>query len=219
MRIAVYTAMFGPNGDFTHDEDKQGQKLRLPETKIIGWDFVSFLGGGGRIDARRIKMLPHRYLPQYDVSVWIDGKIVIIDDPIPAIKEYMNEVDFVVLAHPGDHRHLSIYEEAERCIQFNKGNPVKIKAQIEEYRRVGCPEDREVVATGVLIRNHNKLNIVEFNEAWWNEIQKFSDRDQISFPYVAWKYKLKYKKIRSTHEAFESLGVVGASWFKKIYGG
>ena len=218
MRIAVYTAIFGPNGDFTHDENKDGQKLRLPETPIDKWHFISFLGGGNRIDARRFKMLPHKYLPEYDVSIWIDGKIIITDDIMQPVKEYLKEVNFIVLAHPGDHRHLSIYEEAERCIAFNKGDPIAIKRQIEAYKKEGCPEDREVVATGVLIRRHHDPDVIKFNEAWWAEIQKHSVRDQISFPYVAWKHNLKYKKIVSTHEYFRSLGVVGANWFKKIYG-
>ncbi len=207
MRIAIYTAIFGKYKTFN-----------LPETKISGWDFVSFLGEGGNIDAKKFKLLPHRYLPQYDVSVWIDGSIIIIDDIIPVIEKYLKEDDFVVLAHPGDHKHLSIYEEAEKCIQFGKGDAFKVKGQIDAYKREGCPEDREVIATGIIIRRHNKPNIIEFNEAWWNEIQKYSVKDQISFPYVAWKHQLEYKKIYTTHPQLKTLGILGASWFKKIYG-
>lgn len=36
-------------------------------------------------------------------------------------------------------------------------------------------------------RNTEKIR--EFNKIWWEQIQKFSIRDQISSPYVSWKTK------------------------------
>ena len=190
MKIAVYTTIFGEHGRYV--------PLKIPRN-LSGYDFIPFLGNGSRLDSRRIKMLPHRYLSEYDVSIWVDALCGIEADIIPVIKKYLKDADIAVLSHPGsyqgDTKRYSIYEEAERCRKLNRGDYKKITTQVSAYRKEGCPNSCEVVATTCVIRRHNKANIIKFDEAWWKEINKHSIRDQISFSYLAWKQGLKYNKI------------------------
>jgi hypothetical protein len=51
-----------------------------------------------------------------------------------------------------------------------------------------------LVETSVLLRR-NTAAVRRFNEAWWEEVEKGSCRDQISFNYVAWKLNQTYGHI------------------------
>lgn len=206
--IVIYTGIFGGHG--------RGLKVKIPGS-LDYYDFVPFLGNGDRMDARKIKHLPHRYLSEYEISMWIDGDIEILSDIYPMITNLMKKSNFVCLAHPQEKKGLTIYKEAERCITFRRGCPHKVKAQMEAYKKAGCPIDTPVISSTILIRRHNAAEIVKFSEAWWKEIQKHSSRDQVSFPYVAWKQKLHYLKIYTDHPESKALGVEGAAWFKKSY--
>lgn len=193
MKIAVYTAICGKHGRYS--------PLLIPDD-LEGFDFVPFLNNEGRIGARKIKCLPHIYLPGYDVSMWIDGAAGILGNAVTIIKKILKDAksgDFIVCTHPGrydnDPNPVTLYEEAERCIRFGKGNPKKIRAQMKAYRLEGCPADRQIVATGITIRRHNEKRVIKFDELWWKEIQKHSLRDQLSFAYLVWKYKFKYEEM------------------------
>jgi len=60
----------------------------------------------------------------------------------------------------------------------------KLIEQANYYRSIGFPEHCGTLAGyQPLIRRHNE-RVKAFNEAWWEEIERFSYRDQCSFPVV-----------------------------------
>ena len=40
---------------------------------------------------------------------------------------------------------------------------------------------------GCIVRRHNEDQVINLMSEWWFQINKYSYRDQISFPYVCWK--------------------------------
>lgn len=54
------------------------------------------------------------------------------------------------------------------------------------------PENNGLISTGVILRRHNDPKIIETMDAWWNEVENFSKRDQMSFNYIAWKYNTPF---------------------------
>ena len=52
----------------------------------------------------------------------------------------------------------------------------------------GLPENAGLIEANVLIRRHNNPLIRELMEDWWEQLRVHGRRDQISFPYVAWKH-------------------------------
>ena len=44
-----------------------------------------------------------------------------------------------------------------------------------------------------MVRKHNKKDCIELMEKWWNEINNYSHRDQLSFNYIVWKLGIKIK--------------------------
>ena len=82
-RVAVYTAIFGgydnlespkvvdPNVDYIcfTDSDLKSDVWNIKKVPAIYNDSTRC--------ARKYKLLPHRYLSDYDISIWVDGNIVI----------------------------------------------------------------------------------------------------------------------------------------------
>jgi len=150
-------------------------------------------------DARRCKILSHRQFPEAEFTIWHDANI---DLMIPAFRflDYLGDNDIAVFDHPpdwpewGHRRRQCIYDEAEECKRLGRDRTELIDAQMERCRADKYPVQAGLVSTGVLVRR-NTDRVRRFNEMWWGELNMFSHRDQLSFPYVSWKLGIDYSII------------------------
>ena len=208
----VYTSIFGPE-----------YYLHEPEVKLDGWDFVCFTDRidfesdvwtirptlkiyDGARDSKKPKILPHRYLQEYDVSIWVDGDAKIIGDINYLVDTYLKDKDYAVLNHKycgGINSRICIYEEAKFIKWLGDIHPQKhykdnldiINNQVDGYRKEGYPENNGQARNTVILRRHNNKEIIKTMEDWWVEVMYGSKRDQLSFPYVAWKNNLDFNFI------------------------
>jgi hypothetical protein len=188
MKIVVYQAVFGGRDN-----------LHMPKFIPDDVHYYSIIGQGGKMDSQRMKLLPHRYFQDYDVSVWMDGNFELTGNIKEVVNRFMKHSDFAVLRHPAENLGIrpTVYREAEVAVLQGVEKKNKIQKQIAFYKKNGLPEDTEVTMNGILIRRHNKPRIIRFDEAWWREMRLRSSRDQISFPYLAWSHQLKYVKMNN----------------------
>lgn len=64
--------------------------------------------------ARSIKICPHKWLADYDISIWVDGSILIKDDLNKFISMYdLSKSPFYVRRHL---KRQCAYDEAKECI-------------------------------------------------------------------------------------------------------
>ena len=56
---------------------------------------------------------------------------------------------------------------------------------LHKIYKEGYPQGNGLTETGVLFRIHNATS--HFDRLWWQCIEKYSRRDQLSFNYVLWK--------------------------------
>jgi hypothetical protein len=199
-KIVVYTAISN-NYDTLREPDCFSSACDYvcfsdnPHLQSQCWS-VRLLGGNGSEPIRRArkpKILPHRYFPDYECSVWVDGNLTIIGDVQELVEQYLAENNLAFFKHP-DGRNC-IYQEAEACIRFRKDREEIIRQQIARYRSFDYPEHNGLLASGVILRRHNRPDIVRTMEEWWEEIVHYSRRDQLSFNFVAWKNKTAYTLI------------------------
>ena len=99
-----------------------------------------------------------------------------------------------------------IYDEANVVSHDKKDDPDIIQKQMHKYQTDGYPKQRGLSANSIILRRHNNDDIIKLSDMWWNEICKFSRRDQLSLYYCLWKidvkhYLLKYPNIdiRNNH--------------------
>tara|TARA_Y100001972_G_scaffold102031_1_gene127289 strand:+ start:1094 stop:1783 length:690 start_codon:yes stop_codon:yes gene_type:complete len=206
MKKVIYTAIFG-------GYDQLPDPLYKPE----GWDFICFTDSNiqssiwnvkkvpaiyqdSTRNARKYKVLPHRWFPDYDLSLWVDGNILIREDVNQLIDKYLSEVNLAV--HDHNQNKLDprscVYTEAEVILHFGKINgnykddPNLIIPQMERYINEEYPRNNSLAVTMQLLRRHNQQDCILAMEKWWEEIKYNSKRDQLSFNYSMWKTKTPF---------------------------
>jgi len=213
----VYTAIIGGYDNLTE-----------PSFKPDGWDFVCFTNNNISSDiweirntlplysdntrtARKHKLLTHRFLPEYDYSLWIDGNILIRDD-INELLKYLDNANYATFNHmenvldPRD----CVYDEAKAILDAGnrnlnknphkgmkafKDNPELIIKQMNRYKEDSYPENNGLVVQMEVLRRHNEKDVINAMEKQWIELKHNSKREQLSFNYTAWKTGLKFNYI------------------------
>lgn len=180
----IYTAIFGNYDTLAPIKVPEGWRaLCFTDSGIVakGWEIIHRKPEPKLF--RKIKICPHLFLPEHEISMWIDGNL---SPQMPLNHLVNNKTGYWAMAHPQRH---CVYAEAKRCIELGKDTLETLNAQMERYRRAGLPRNAGMVATGVLIRTPG---FEKFAQGWWAQVEKGSHRDQCSFNYVAWKHKLEY---------------------------
>ena len=190
-RIVVYTAIAGGDRDTLVDPPRTlGVDYVCftdqPFTSKV-WDVrpFSWIDRENVRTAKHPKVLPHRYFPDHEMSVWIDGNILPgNDDIIKLVNGYLADSDMALHRHPDRD---CIYEEAEVVIHFKQDYPHLVKQMVDRYKAAGVPKSNGLYNCGRIIRRHHAPEIKEAMELWWREIVTGSSSDQFSLSYVLWK--------------------------------
>lgn len=149
----------------------------------------SLTGLDGVRQQRVLKICPHRYLGEYDVSVWVDGNITVTGDLMRLLAEYdLSKTPLYTRIHPSRN---CVYDEAETVLMLRKDSPAVVGRVVARYRGEGYPERIGLAETCVLLRRHNDAKCRMFDDAWATEVLLNSRRDQLSFNYVAWKQRFE----------------------------
>lgn len=178
MKIALYTCMFG-------NYDRLPTHKLVPELDYIPID-KSMLNFGPVDASRYYKMLPHTFLAKFDISVYADSNMDLVDPSalVSLCNELINSTCSAILfKHP---KRNTIHEEILACIRQGVGLPSLLK-DYNRYRREGFKDDVGLTENNVLIRKHHARDIVTCERFWWEEFFNGCKRDQVCFPYARWK--------------------------------
>ncbi|XP_044508895.1 probable hexosyltransferase MUCI70 isoform X2 [Mangifera indica] len=138
------------------------------------------------------KILTHRLFPQAQYSIWIDGKMELIVDPLLILERYLwrNKNTFAIAQHK---HHRSIYEEADANKRRKRYARPLINLHMKIYRYEGMETwsikkntVSDVPEGAVIIREHTAMSNL-FSCLWFNEVNLFTPRDQLSFGYVVYR--------------------------------
>lgn len=189
--MIIYTAIIG-DYDTLLEPIMPGKYVAFVdrEMDVPGWEIrkVDVVGDDPVRTARRFKCLSHWYFADQDATIWIDGKVQLAVPPEVLVKEWLADADLAVFDHPA---RFCLYDEAKQCVHWKIGDADRIKKQVLRYDKEGFPIDQGLAETRVVVRR-NTPEITRFNEIWWTEVKRGSTRDQISFPYAAWRAGVRY---------------------------
>ncbi|CAI9764323.1 unnamed protein product [Fraxinus pennsylvanica] len=158
------------------------------------------------------KILTHRLFPQAQYSIWIDGKMELIVDPLLMLERYLwrEKHTFAIAQHK---HHRSIYEEADANKRRKRYARPLIDLHMKIYRYEGMepwsPNKgtvSDVPEGAIIIREHTALNNL-FSCLWFNEVNLFTPRDQLSFGYVVYRLGDEFKKKAELKESRGGLGL------------
>ncbi len=196
----VYTAIF--------DDYDDAPTVDLPEA---GLRYVLFTDGHieapapwevrriGRVfrdpqrDARRVKLLPHIFLPEHDLSVWIDANCRLRQLTAKDVAQLLGDAEIAVSRH---HDRDCLFDEADVLLTSGDfDSAAAITRQVARYDSVGMPRHFGLHATMMLIRRHNEPNAKAFANSWWAEVASYSKRDQLSFDFVRWTSQSRVRSL------------------------
>ncbi|KAM7269619.1 hypothetical protein ACFE04_025116 [Oxalis oulophora] len=150
------------------------------------------------------KLLAHRLFPSARYSIWIDSKMRLVADPMQIIEHFLwqTKSEFAISNHYDRH---CVWDEVQQNKRLQKYNETVIDEQFNFYQSDGLtkfdPSDPynllpscaslNVPEGSFIIRAHTPMSNL-FSCLWFNEVDRFTSRDQISFGYT-------YLKLRRTN--------------------
>jgi len=177
--MLLYTANIG-GYDKLQVTPQPGFDFRVYQNKIYELNSVK--------SARYYKILNlegYNVHEENNISIWLDSNIKIKCDLKAFVNKWIANVDMVFMEHGRD----CIYEEMDACIERKKDTVENIERQRKFYLKRGYPKHAGMVGTGIIIRKLRGYDELDkfLMESWWNEVERFSHRDQFSFNYALWK--------------------------------
>lgn len=155
-----------------------------------------------KLDANRrakwFKLHPHKLFPDFTYSIWIDGNVNVTGNVNELITENMIQTGNLWAVFPHKSR-TCIFEEAAACARLKKDDPKLMLRQVAHYlKEKGYPRHNGLTENTIIVRKHNHQNVIQLNQRWWQEILKWSKRDQLSFNYCCWQLGFNYGKLEGT---------------------
>ncbi|WOL05291.1 hypothetical protein Cni_G14018 [Canna indica] len=159
------------------------------------------------------KILTHRLFPKAQYSIWIDGKMELIIDPLLILERYLwrGKHTFAIACHK---HHKSIYEEADAIKRRKRYARPLIDLHMKIYRYEGMElwspmkgTISDVPEGAIIIREHTAMTNL-FSCLWFNEVNLFTPRDQLSFGYVVHRLSNKFKFFMFPNCEYNSLFIL-----------
>jgi hypothetical protein len=188
-RACVYTVLFGQFEDL----------LEQPVAADSGTDFLCFtddpelrsdswqirlvqraIPGDPARSSRYPKICAHRFLQDYDVSMYIDNSVLLTRSPEEILDALLPaSAGLAAMAHSFRE---TVRDEFRAVIAAKLDAEWVCEEQLEHYR-LAYPDvlDLKPLVGGVLLRRHLRADVIEAMEVWWFNVLRYSRRDQLSF--------------------------------------
>ena len=156
--------------------------------------------------ARLVKILAHRFLSDYDYSVYMDANRVIDDSLIEDIERFGG----AILCFKGIFT--DPYDAAQYYLEANDNtDPLQadpraalpeaekklLKKQVSSWKKGGLKTNQGCPGTSLLGRWHNDEWVAKTMETWADEVIYGCYLDELSFPFACHKTKLQWVEGRS----------------------
>lgn len=143
--------------------------------------------------ARKIKILGHELINDYDILLWMDGAVTFKKNIKDFINTYLDKKDVLVAFMHGERD--NIKDEAYACYRFNKESKGNINRILKFYEDEKYLFDNGLIESTVYIKRPKDKIVQETMRLWFSMILNYSTRDQLSFNYCIYKTGLKVKWI------------------------
>jgi hypothetical protein len=160
-------------------------------------DFSTLDSYNTRRNAKPYKVLSSFLFPKYEYIFWHDANHQFVVNPEDIVNEY-GDFDLCLFNHP--HRNC-IYDELAIIKERNLDTEFNVNHQYSYYIEKDMPRNYGLFEMTAFVKKVNNTNRI-LDLMWWEQICKFTSRDQCSFPYCLWELKKKQKSNIKTFNGF-----------------
>lgn len=185
-----FTAIFGPYDDLKQPFFKNehwryicytDQDFNPPKDNVWEIRKVPVMDCGPIKTARWYKINFHKHI-ETEFSLWIDATFCINIDLNRWWRRFKDP--FTTVNHPFDD---CIFTDIISCMRGRKGDPGVLARQYAYYEDLGIPKHNGLISSGILMRKKDP-RVIDLCETWWQQVEKWSSRDQVAFGYAQWKH-------------------------------
>lgn len=162
-----------------------GYDTPIPINNEVGIDYIMFTDNPDLVckgwdiryteePQRKIKILSHVFLEDYQETLYIDGNISVTTNLSTFIRQQTS--DFATFKHPVRN---CFIDEHYACIEHKKANTGDILEQLAYNIKLGIQPKQGMYQTGVIYRKNVKW-VRDFCDIWYSELEKHTHRDQLS---------------------------------------
>lgn len=143
-----------------------------------------------RLLAKYVKMHERFLLSEYEYSLWIDGNIRVATAEVFGIfrEKVARGILFSGINHP---LRDDVYEEALKVYSNGLDSYGKVMDTVSFLSRERYPRHSGLYETNVVFRKHSDPAVASFDELWWEMVNRYSSRDQLSHGYCLRKAGLR----------------------------
>lgn len=185
MMVVVFTAVIGVTDALLPPRqiDPAARYLCFSDQPctVAPYEWVPTAAGGSpRLTSRRVKILAdHPILQAADVTVWHDASYRLRRD-LRWAAAALRAADLAVMKHP---RRMKLEDEALVIARYGYVTPDEGLSHVARYRAEGCATPW--MSSAGLIARRGSERVDRFNAIWWEEVQRWNGRDQVSMDYSA----------------------------------
>lgn len=168
---------------FTDKEERWGKKEGA-------WTFCK-LENKEELDEEMLRMryriLPHKILPEYDYSIWMDRSFKVAGELKLFCEVYGNGNSFLGFAQSSAE---CMYRDLAYTNMGTDDQNIETRKKIYRYKEEGYPENNGLIDSKIMVRNHRDPQMCKVMEEWWDYTRKGEENGEITttyFNYVAWK--------------------------------
>jgi hypothetical protein len=131
---------------------------------------------------RVVKLSPHEYCADYDVSLYIDNSVILSVKPEDIFERYNAHWDFLMPAHSF---RKCILDEFRAVKELSLADPKRINEQLAYYidKNPSCLKEQPYWSA-IQIRRHSSPLVRNAMRIWLAHVLRFSRRDQLSANFV-----------------------------------
>jgi len=204
MKITVYTCEVGdydcllppmvndPNIRFVCFTDR-------PRRHIKGWQLRYLLSPPDVVNPTLInryhKFFSYKLSLGSDWTIYIDANIRITGQINDLVDQVRNSCAIMACPKHPDFKHRTLEDEIIACVsrrKFTKYEEEVAYRQINSYFYEGMPSNIIRAENNFIIRYDRDKALQQAMNAWWEQLNIYTKRDQLSLPYIIWRYNIPF---------------------------
>ena len=206
-KIAIYTTLTG-NYDVLQDPLVTDSRCdyfcftNQPQKQGSIWQYqkIPFESKNDALLSRYPKMHPHILFKDYAYSVYLDANIQIVDPDF--YQRIFEKIEKGILLSGIKHPFRDCpYDEGYIVFSYGLDSFVSIIHTLRFLKKENFPNHYGMFEANIIFRKHSATNIQVQCEEWWNLINRYSKRDQLTYSYTLWKNHIPFDYLIPQNES------------------
>ncbi len=198
-KVIVYSCMIGNYDNVTSFNKQRGYDYILftdQNIKNTNWtifpipDEVLKLNVSDIKKQRYMKIHPHKFFKNYDLSLYIDPNYEITGDLDDYLINTLNPLDHIYIPHLQFGKGMK--QAIDKAIEKKLDDVSLLKHVMDRYNQSKLLDKTGIVNAGLIIRKHHTEDCIKLMERWWEEVRDYSHVDNFAFDYAGYMTGVRY---------------------------